>query len=406
MTISSNLASDSNPVVRFINEQFQWLSPDGVVIPGDSEALAEAMRNMPVTLAIAGEQVALHKLPYSGKEKKHFQSMAPFSLEDVLADDVDDLHFAFGSAEEGEMPLALIEQDRVAVLLADLEQAGLIVSQLVAEPLLLPWQADQWTVLVEADRVIVRLGEYQGFAIHKELLATTLEMASREALARDSLPSTVVAYYQNDKSILALNLPKGVRVDQRQADFESLVLSPSLSPSEKGINLLQGRFGPRLPWMQWANFWKPAAATAVVALLVHLGVGYAAINTLENQNAQLSQQTEEAFRVVVPVGRMVDPVLQLERKVSGLSSTGFSRFVQLFAPVAEVVASASGTQIKSITYSEQPEELRPTLLAPDFAEVEAIRARLEQRELIAEMTGSSNDAAGTRARLKIQGGGL
>ncbi len=402
MTTSSNTASGSNPVVRLINEQFQWLSPDGVVIQGDSEALAEAMRNMPVTLAIAGEQVALHKLPYSEKEKKHFRSMAPYSLEEVLADDVDDLHFAFGSAEEGEMPLALIEQDRVAALVADLKQAGVIVSQIVAEPLLLPWQADQWTVLVEADRAIVRLGEYQGFAIHKALLATTLEMASEEALAKDSLPSKVVAYYQNDNATLALNLPEGVRIDQRQADFESLVLSPS----EKGINLLQGRFMPRLPWVQWANFWKPAVATAVIALLVHLGVGYAAINKLENQNAQLSQQTEEAFRVVVPVGRMVDPVLQLERKVSSLSSTGFSHFVQLFAPVAEVVDSARGAQIKSITYREQPEELRLTLLAPDFAEVEAVRARLEQRGLIAEMTGSSNDAAGTRARLKIQGGGL
>ena len=400
MTTDSSNINDSNLVVRLINDQFQWLSPDGVIIKGDAEELAEAMQKNPVTVAIAGEQVALHNLTYTEKEKKHFQSMAPFSLEDVLADDVDELHFAFGRANEGEVPVALIEHDRVASLLADLEQAGVIVSQVVAEPLILPWQDDQWTVLVEADRAIVRLGEYQGFAISNALFATTLNMACKEALASDTLPVQVVAYFQPGVSPLTLDLPDGINVVQRQADFESLVKPPL----DTAINLLQGRFLPRLPWVQWADFWKLASAAAFIALLVHLAVGFTGINTLENQNAQLSRQIEESFREVVPVGRMIDPVRQLERKVTGLSVEGSSRFIQLFASVAEVVDASTGTQIQSLTYSEEPEELRLTLLASDFAEVEAIRVKLEQRDLVAELTGSSNEAAGTRARLRINGG--
>ncbi len=58
----------------------------------------------------------------------------PFALEEQLADDIDDLHFAAGTRRDsGQIPVAVVAHDQMSDWLDRLDEAGLSVSKIVPE---------------------------------------------------------------------------------------------------------------------------------------------------------------------------------------------------------------------------------------------------------------------------------
>ena len=190
------------------------------------------------------------------------------------------------------------------------------------------------------------------------------------------------------------------RVVYESTEFWSLVHQSS---TDEPLNLLQGEFAPSLPWGKWWRYWQLAAVVGVIALLGHLAYAFSHIYALEQDRQIIAAETTKVFRTVIPKGRMVDPVKQLKRKVGALQGHNSPGFIALYEPVAAVLAGEKGVRLQSLTYNQAEQELRLTLLLPSFKAIETIRRDIEQHNLKAELTGSSNEANGTRARLRIKG---
>jgi general secretion pathway protein L len=60
-------------------------------------------------------------------------------------------------------------------------QCGLTPAVVVPEPLLLPWQDGDWSVLLENRRAVARLGRWDGFATERDTLGLLLSQALAEA---------------------------------------------------------------------------------------------------------------------------------------------------------------------------------------------------------------------------------
>jgi general secretion pathway protein L len=375
------------------SDEPQWLDND---IARENLRAALAQRRLGVCFAVPGADARLLTLPVTAAEKKHINKSLPFALEEQVAEDIDDLHFASCSLDKDTMAVAICARSNMLdwqALLADFSG----ISQWRPEPLLLPWQEGEWCLVVEGDTVIVRLGQCEGFTVESDLVSTLLQ----GALAEQAEPGAIVVYGRDQSADTGL-LPASLHdnVQWRNGNFyAALLLSES---SGLNLNLLQGDFVPRLPFGRWWGQWRAVAALFTAAFLLQLVATYADYRNLTAENLALRGAVQDSYRKAFPKGAVVDAEKQLRRQLDALRGTGQSSgFVSLMERIGVVVADMSDTTIASINYNEKGDEMRMNIVAADFEGVEQLRSRINEAGLEAVMESSSAQGDRVRARLRV-----
>jgi type II secretion system protein L len=347
--------------------------------------------------AVPGTDVSLLSVEFSAAEKKHIHKALPFTLEEQLISDIEQLHFSTEMTGKNSLCVALCSSEKMhawQAALADLPT----VKHWVAEPQLLPWRAGEWTVVLETSYAIVRTGDCEGFSIERILLPSVLQAAlegSAEA------PQAVIVYGQDQRSDQAL-LPESLRerMQWRLGDFRAALL---LSQEDNvAVNLLQGDFARKLPLNRWWQQWQSVAAVFALAFCLQLVATYSSYLALERENLALRQEIESTYRRAFPRGALVDAEKQVKRQLDSLRGTAqASGFVSLMDRVGKIVASKPGTHIDSINYSDKGGEMRMNITASDFEAVEAVRTAMTKNGLNAVMENSNAQGERVRARLRV-----
>src|SRR3974390_891530 len=111
-----------------------------------------------VCVLVSGTDVLLAdpEVPVKGGAK--LQQLVPYALEEQLAEDIEELHFALGkrAAESFRVPVAVVARALLDQWLAQLRGAGIEPAAVYAESELLPENPGQAVALLEADTVCVR----------------------------------------------------------------------------------------------------------------------------------------------------------------------------------------------------------------------------------------------------------
>jgi type II secretion system protein L len=351
-----------------------------------------------VCFAAPGSEVRLLTLSISPEERKHIARSLPFTLEEQVAEDIDELHFASRPLGKFELAVAVCSRDRMAEWL-DLMVDYPGVQRWVPEPLLLPWQPGEWCLLLEDGRAMLRCGECAGFSIERELAALLLEQQAGES----GEPDTIVIYGDDQAADTAL-LPETLRgrVQWRRGTLGSALMLTDRA--EERLNLLQGPYAPKLPLARWWRQWRAAAALFAAAFALQLLSTWADYRELSQQNLALRAAIEESYRQINPRGAAPQPERQLERLLASLQgSAQTGGFVSLVEQVGEVIAARPGTSIASINYNDRSGEMRMNIIAADFETVESIRQGINQAGLQAEMESSNAQSDGVRARIRVGG---
>ena len=392
-------------VVRLVEGRLAWYPPGAGIEPRwlDDDAVREGLRAIladrrhKVYFGVPGADVRLLVQPVASEEKKHLGKALPFALEEQVAEDIDDLHFAWCPLQGEDYAVAITAREKMdawQALLADLPG----IQSWLPEPLLLPWRSGEWCLVLEGPMAIVRFGQCGGFTVERELVAALLAGVAAEA----GEPEAVVLYGSEQVADTAL-LPAGLRerVQWRRGNLcAALMLS---DPGGVNLNLLQGAYAPRLPLGDWWRQWRVVAAAFAGAFILQLAATYADYRALSAQNLALRGAVEAAYRRAFPTGAVVDAEKQLRRQLDALGGTGQgSGFVSLLARVGGAVAGLPGTSISTINYSDKGDEMRLNIVAADFEGVENLRSRINDAGLDAVMESSSTRGEGVSARLRVK----
>ncbi len=393
-------------IIRLLQGRLAWYPPgagDGPRWLDDTaqiEALAAyaGQRRQALVFAVPGEDLRLLRLAVAPEERRHLNKSLPFMLEEELAEDVDDLHFARVALDSDAVAVAVCSRERMSAyadLLAELPAVG----QWLPEPLLLPWQAGEWCVLLEPGRAVVRYGRCEGFSVETELLPVMLASLA-ETL---EMPAQLVVYGQEQEADLRL-LPEALapRAQWRRGELgTALLVADQPDPL---LNLRQGEYSERLPLERWWRQWRLAAALFGAAFALHLLAGWAELRQLEAQNLALRAEIEQSYRRVIPRGMVPEPERQLRRQLDELGGTSSgSGFSSLLAKVGDVVSANPGSSVVSINYNDRAAEMRLNILAKDYEEVERIRAGFAETGMSAVLENSSSQGEQVRARLRVGG---
>ncbi|MDZ7784496.1 MAG: type II secretion system protein GspL [Halioglobus sp.] len=391
-------------IIRLIGDRLAWYAPGGSEEPrwlDDDSAAADlrallAQRRSAVCFAAPGADVRLLSIPVTPAEKKHIDKSLPYALEEQVAEDIEELHFAHCALDKNVLGVAICAREKMAEWgerLADFPG----INRWVPEPLVLPWQPGEWCVVLEGDTAIVRCGSCSGFSIERDMAPALLESVLEEG----DPPQAVIVYGAEQQADLGL-LPGTLRdVAQWRAGnlYAALLLADA---GDANLNLLQGAYAARLPLGRWWRYWRPVAATFAIALLVQLAALYADYRNLQAQNENLRAAVQESYRKAFPRGQVVDAEKQLRRQLDALRGTSQSTgFVSLIERVGAAVAGEPDTSIATINYNDRSGEMRMNISAADFEGVEDLRRRINEAGLEAVMESSSAQDDRVRARLRV-----
>ena len=395
---------DSNwNVVRELNGRLAWFRPDSDAQPQwlDEPEPRERLQGLigedriQLCFAAPAERLRLQVLEIAAEEKKHLEQALPFMLEEQLAQDIEGLHFALQDLGELRYGVAICDRDDMAAWASLLEDYP--VNTWLPEPLTLPWEEGQWTLVLEGDRALLRTGACEGAGMERELAPAMLQAA----IADIELPTSLVVYSEHPDADAAV-IPEALvdRAQWRKGNYSAALMLSNLNAPV--LNLRQGDFAPRLPLARWWRDWRLVAGVFAAAIAVQLLATWAEYAQLGRENLALRGAIEASYRQVNPRGAIVDPERQLRTQLGGLKGGGeASHFVALASRVGAVISKHPGTTLASINYSQRNSEMRLSIVAVDYGMVEKIRGAIAADGLEAVLENSNAQGNEVRARLRI-----
>jgi general secretion pathway protein L len=342
----------------------------------------------------------------------------PFALEEQVADDVENLHFAAGlRRDNGILPVAVVAHENMQEWLERLQEAGLSAAKLVPENHGLARIPGTLSLLVADDEIMFNDGADTEFVMQGVKPSDALAVAgvledptadeTKGDIADEGPGGHLLVYCQPSDEERFKHDWIALRHELASVDINLLPdgVLPRLAvtvASGRGINLLQGRYGAKTEYATLLRPWRHAAIL-LLALGV-LGIGGKAVDyyRLSKEESTLKQQFTEEYRQIRPddTREIVDPVGIVNSIRRG---TGGPSAAQVFLPSMQQLGQAlqrSGpVDIEAISYRAGVIDVR--LTAPDVATLDNIQKTVSDSGRFSASI-QSTDQVGDKVSSRIQ----
>lgn len=318
-----------------------------------ADAAAQALGRH-VCVLVPGAKVSLLHASIPTRNLQKVLQAVPFALEDRLAEDVENLHFALGKRDEEGYTIAVLRRAHVTHWLEQLAAAGLEADELIPDTLALPVQEASLNLALDAGEVLVRLPDGGAFsaelALAPMLIERHLTRLRNNGLCDKAILHTVEGA-DSDAFALALEA-LGLEVQRAPLNDGLLPVFAITLHNETGLNLLQGEFarhkGMGEHWQRWRLAIGLLIAFCVVGILQQ-GVAYL---QLRHQAAQLDAQVSEQFHKALPdVHRLVNPRVQMQQRLAQLSGGNESNGpLPMLLALGTSLQANSAVQLSGFTY--------------------------------------------------------
>ena len=377
-----------------VDEQGQGQSPVQTGAP-DAGVVLGVRR---VVVLVPGAEVSLGEARVPGRNRQRLLRAVPYALEEQLASDVEDLHFALGAADGDRHPVAVVERAQMDAWAALLKESGIHAEQWVPETLAVPSDGG-WNLLVDGETVLVRSGDYAGFVADAENLPTLFSLLR----AGERAPETARVFGAADLELEDVEVEP---VEDNALVLETLARGWSQGPL---INLLQGAYSRREEWGRMLRPWKASAAMLLAGLIlggITSGLNY---YHLSQQQEQLSAEIEAVYRKTFPKARrIVNPRAQMEQQLKQLqrqAGGGGSDFLTMLAETADVVRSSKGIAVRGASYRDGRLDL--DLQADNLQILDSLKqALVSSGRMNADIQSATTEAdQKIKSRIRVQGKG-
>lgn len=383
-----------------------------------SEAAAGIQGKPVIVLLPATETLTTTiRLPARGGVK--LNAALPYALEEQVAADVDSMHFAAGDKRDsGLRPVAAVSREQLDRWLSQLEEAGIQPWKLVPENYGLARIPGTMSVLVDDDYILFNDGDDTEFVMQGANPSDALVAAGKlsDRTDDDAPPEQaghlIVYCDAADEERLSHDWI-ALRHELHSVDINLLPdgALPRLAvtvASGQGVNLLQGRYGPKADYGSWLRPWSKAAILLLGLVIIGFagkGVDY---YRLTQEEAALRAEFIQEFRVISPGDSrdIVDPLAAIN---SIKRSLGTGTAPQVFLPSLRELSSAmaqnSNASVDAVSYRAGVVDVRVT--SPDVETVGNIQKAISASgRFDASIQATDKVADRINSRIQIREAGL
>jgi general secretion pathway protein L len=366
-------------------------APEAAVQTDTLANLARRADGHKVCVLVPGADVLLTRARVPMRGNARILQAVPYALEEQIAADVSDLHFAIGKRDaEGRVAVAAVARARIEEWLAQLAAAGLKPQSLLADTGVLPGVDRGAVVLLEGDRACVRCLDGTPLESKVDELEQVLDVAGvvveAESEATDPEGARALVVYASDEDqarhadLIERLRARAERVELRSTMGHPLRILASEAVKPDALNLLQGTYAPRTAIDTLWKPWRTAAMLLAAFLVVTLGLQSVRLIQLNARERQLDAAAFDILSKSCGVRALADARAQMQRCMDerlGNVAGGEDLFLEMLGTLAAALAETPGTQVTHISYRNRVLDLKLTV--PDIDTLERIKSLVADR---------------------------
>ena len=383
--------------------------------PPAAGTLTEAagqVRGRPVIVLVPAHEALTTTIDLPVRSGPKLLAALPYALEEQIATDVETMHFAAGDKRDsGLRPVAAVSRESLDAWLALLAEAGIQPWKVVPENYGLARIPGTMSVLVEDDCVMFNDGADLEFALDGAKPSDALVASGHLEERSDDTPPEqsghlLVYCSAADEERLSHDWI-ALRHELHSVDINLLPdgALPRLGvtvASGAGVNLLQGKYGPKADYGSWLRPWRRVAVLLVTFVLIGFAGKAADYWRLTQEEAALQDRFASAYQQIRPGGSgdILDPVAAVNSIKRSLGTTTATPvFLASLNELAAALSSNDAANVEAVSYRAGVIDVRIT--SPDVETVGNIQKAVSAS---GQFTASiqSSDRVGDRINSRIQ----
>ncbi len=372
---------------------------------GAFEEAANAAKGHQVILLVPGEQVVLRSVDIPAKRSSKLLKAAPYALEEDLAANIDDLHFAIGQQENDITPVASVEQRLIEGWTGLCKAYDIQTRAIIPDTLALPLAANSWSILIEPTRAIVRTGTYSGFNCHPAMLDALLNAKLNED-SINTIDTINVWLCHNNKADLKVQ-QKDIQIIPHACSEGSLAILAQGWKNKQYIDLQQGEFGQTHDIGNKLRPWKWAAILFGLWALTGFAKMAFEQHQLSAEKTMLAGSIETTYRQIFPAAKKIQGQDIMRKRVRGLlrdSNQGSNSAFDLLALLdssGQTIKNNKDTILTSINFKENLLELNVS--AKTLSQLDELKTEIAKATgLKTELKSASSANNKTTAQIRVQ----
>ena len=412
-------ATDKKPAFQY------WamggdLHPSITLGHGSLEELKAISRGKKVSVLIDAHYTTVESLNIPSKNRSKQLQAIPYAMEDNLAEDIEETHFAVGKftsgqADENKVPVIAIKRHLLEHVIDIFNQQQIHLESVTADSVALPATANQWSVLIDEDSALIKTGNTQAHSCDRENLCVILHALLDTHAENDNneheniTPDSITYFYKEDDTEAETMLNEfDIEIKPQCYKNHALEIFVQNLNDAQSLNLLQGEFSPKREGNLWLQPWKAAATIAAVWLVLQLGYSSMQAIQLEEKNLALTKLIEGEFKRAIPgVKKMTNMQKRVERRLdelkSGGSGSNTSGFLQILSKVSPALRGNDKIDIKAAIYRNNYIDV--DLTAKSLQDIETIKNKLVAIPGIKTVLSTTVEKDKVKGRLRLEAKG-
>jgi general secretion pathway protein L len=367
-----------------------------------TSTLAEASQNAlqkEIVVIAPPEDVLLVDVKMPKLSRQRLLQALPYALEEQLLTDVHELHFAIGDFH-ADLPLsvAIVNKQKITAWLTELKQVGLAPTALVPAPLALPYNENNWHIVIQGNIAIVRNGTAQGFFCDKENLLELIQLKLAEEITP---PEAIHLSAVNEDFVL----PNCGKIINKKLSEKQLLEYRSRDLTHTGINLLQGPYLAKRKATQSKKVWRKVSYLVVACLGLFLFSNIISFLILHHHANSLETAINTIYQNNFPSAKsIVAPKQRMTEKLSMLTDSNHkNRLLLWLAYIGKSITQNPTFKIQELDFRNN--QLSIDFSAPAFDSVDTFTQQLTQSGLTVKPEHVARNGSQVKGTLHITEGG-
>jgi len=355
---------------------FSWCHADSDTEPGSWSHLEQsALRELcqkyrSIVILLPQQSVFLSQVELPEKSARQVLSSIEFLIEDQLASDIEELHFAVGGVTADQASIAIVSKDLMDRCQDLQKENRFTATKILPEIFLCPWPESvidsEVHIYCSGDSCLLRYGLYQGVKCPSMLLEQYLNIIDSET----SIKKTI--YYCAHEGECGC-----LKVGQFNPE-QSLWAENFSYDFNHAIELKQRQYQSASPWLKLIRIWRPLFFVLLVLVVIFVLNRFVDLEKLSLNLDEIKQQQHEVLSPYFSEQELAGGSLKgllvkaLQKNQSASTSKGlldmlqeFTRFKQRFKAV----------QINQFSYRNN--QLSIDVSSAQLSSIEQLKSALE-----------------------------
>ncbi len=359
--------------------------------------IPEQHKKKPCIVFVPNTQVTTQMVSIPSKNKKNLLKAIPYALEDHLACDIDQCHFALGPRiNQSQIVVNITDRKIMQNWMDKLVNSGIKQFKLMPIGYALPHTEHTLSLAVDKMTTLVRLDNFKIISIDNENLDPFLKLIIEENpdieqvnIVSDNAEITKEYFktqfippedkLSSSKQATQLSFKQPPIIDYKHVNlFDYFCLH---TPKTLPINLIQGEFLPKKSAISLKP-WIPVIVIISIAIILQMLLTQFQINQTQQLIKQYDQKIVQTYKSTFPRSRkIVDIKIQFQQKLNALKQhkNQPENFIDLLAKSSQLLKTIKISRINDISYRQG--ELQLNILLKNVQEIEKLRQQFKASSL-------------------------